>query len=273
MADPDDPLVRIAAALERLCPPPLRPADPLAHPAYVWDGQTLAPARHFAPLPLGLLLGVDTQKAALLATLARLGAGQASHDVLLWGAKGSGKSALVKSAVASVQAKCGALALVDVAADAMSGLPRLFAQLDGAGRGFAVFLDDLGFDTPGEARALRSLLEGGAEARPANVRLVVTANRRHLLPRDPGAESAAANPRDAADDALALADRFGLSLGFPVIDQDMYLAIIASYAAHHALAFDAGDALLWARQRGSRSGRVAWHYVVELAGRAGQSLG
>ncbi len=273
MADLEDPLHRIAAALERLSPPPPAPADPLADAAYVWRGHRLCAARGFAPLGLDLLLGVEAQKAALLENLARLGAGRASHDVLLWGARGSGKSALVKSAVAAVQAAGGALALVDVATDAVPGLPRLFAQLAGVARGFAVFIDDLGFETPGAARVLRSVLEGGAEARPANVRLIVTANRRHLVPRDLGAESAAANPRDASDDALALADRFGLSLGFAVIDQDMYLAIVAGYAARHALAFDAADALLWARQRGSRSGRVAWHYVVELAGRAGRSLG
>lgn len=273
MVDPEDPLHRIAAALERLSPPPASPADPLASAAYVWRGHGLVAARDFAPLALDLLLGVDVQKAALLQNLGRLGAGQASHDVLLWGARGSGKSALVKSTVAAAQAAGGALALVDVAGDAVPALPRLFTQLAGVARGFAVFLDDLGFETPAEARALRSLLEGGAEARPANVRLVVTANRRHLVPRDLDAEAAAANPRDASDDALALADRFGLSLGFPVIDQEIYLAIVAGYAVHHGLAFDAADALLWARQRGGRSGRIAWHYVVEVAGRAGRMLG
>lgn len=273
MDDLPNALLRIAQALERLSPPPAAPADPLAHPAYVWTGGALCVARHFAPLPLDLLLGVDAQKAALLGNFTRLGAGYACHDALLWGARGTGKSALVKAVVAKVQAAGGALALVDVASDALGGLPRLFDALAGIKRGFAVFLDDLGFDRPGEARVLRSLLDGGAQARPGNVRLIVTANRRHLLPRDLAEEQAAANPRDAADDTLALADRFGLSLGFPVVDQETYLAIVAGYAAHHGLAFDTDDALLWARQRGSRSGRVAWAYVVELAGRSGRALG
>lgn len=273
MADPHDPIARIAAALERLSPPPPAIADPLAHPAYGWRGDALLPARSFRPQPIALLGGIEAQKAQLLATLTRLGRGQASHDVLLWGARGSGKSALVKSAVAAVQADGGALALIDCAADRLAGLPRLFDLLAPVARGFALFIDDLGFETPGAARLLRSLLDGGAEGRPANMRLFVTANRRHLVPRTAADEAEAVNPRDAADDALALADRFGLSLGFPVIDQETYLAIVAGYAGHHGLAFDADDALLWARQRGSRSGRVAWQYVVEIAGRAGRALG
>ena len=140
-------------------------------------------------------------------------------------------------------------------------------------RAFAIFIDDLGFeDGGGGARALRSLLEGGAEARPGNARLIVTSNRRHLLPRDIAEQASAINPRDAVDDQLALADRFGLSLGFHVLDQDGYLAIVAGYAARHGLPFDAGDAVQWAARRGSRSGRVAWQYTIEVAGREGRAL-
>jgi hypothetical protein len=280
-----DPLDRIAAALERLSPPPPPAADPLAHPAYVWRGGVLAAARGFAPLPLDRLLGIERQKAALLGNLRRLAKGHAAQDVLLWGARGTGKSALVKSAVAAVQAEGGELALVEVAD--LAALPVLFAMLGGVRRGFAVFVDDLGVDAPGEARALRSMLEGGAEPRPANVRLLVTANRRHLQPRDIAEQGVAAshgsgagsqgepraiNPRDAADDHLALADRFGLSLGFHALDQEGYLAIVRGYADDHGLAFEADEAVRWATQRGSRSGRVAWQYVVDLAGRAGQAL-
>lgn len=265
-----DALERIAAALERLAPPQPPPADPAAHPAYLWRGGTLVAARHFAPLPLDALLGIDRQKAALLANIDRLAAGHAAQDVLLWGARGTGKSALVKSAVAAVQAAGGALGLIEVAD--LADLPALFALVAPVPRAFALFADDISFDSAAEARVLRSLLEGGAEARPNNARLIVTSNRRHLLPRDMAEQESAINPRDAVDDQLALADRFGLSLGFHVLDQDGYLAIVAGYAARRVLPFDPADAVQWATQRGSRSGRVAWQYIVDLAGREGRAL-
>jgi predicted AAA+ superfamily ATPase len=264
-----DAAERIAAALERLAPPPPPAADPLSHPAYVWRDGALVAARAFAPLPLDALSGIDMQKAALTENLRRLAAGHAAQDALLWGARGTGKSALVKAAVGAVQAEGGALALIEVAADRLASLPRLFDTVAPVARGFALFIDDLGFDAAADARTLRSLLEGGAEARPPNMRLVVTSNRRHLVARDIAEQQSAINPRDAVDDQMALADRFGLSLGFHVVDQDGYLAIVAGYAARLGLPFDAADALRWSAARGSRSGRVAWHYVVELAGRAG----
>lgn len=269
----NDPLDRIASALERLAPPAPSAADPLAHPAYVWRGTTLGAARAFAPLPIDRLRGIDEQKATLLANLSRLAAGAAAHDALLWGARGTGKSALVKSAVGAVQAGGGALALVEVAAHGLDTLPALFAQLAPLPRAFAIFVDDLGFDAASDARALRSMLEGGAEARPDNARLIVTSNRRHLVPRDIAEQASAINPRDAVDDNLALADRFGLSLGFHVVDQPGYLAIVEGYAAAHDLPFDPADAVGFATRRGGRSGRVAWHYIVDLAGRHGKTLG
>ncbi|RMB52052.1 hypothetical protein C8J44_3079 [Sphingomonas sp. PP-CE-3A-406] len=265
-----DPLDRIAAALERLSPPPPPVADPRANAAYVWRGGALVPVLGFAPLPLDRLVGIDRQKAALLGNLRRLASGFAAQDVLLWGARGTGKSALVKSAVAAIQAESGDLALVEVSD--LTGLPMLFAALAGVDRAFAVFVDDLGFDVPAEARALRSMLEGGSEPRPHNVRLLVTANRRHLAPRDIAEQESAINPRDSADDHLALSDRFGLSLGFHALDQEGYLAIVAGYAAAHDLTFEPADAIGWATRRGSRSGRVAWQFVVDLAGQAGRSL-
>jgi uncharacterized protein len=265
----EDPLARIAAALERIAPARPVAADPLAHPAYVWRDATLQPARRFAPLALALIAGIDAQKSALVDNLRRLARGLPAHDVLLWGARGTGKSALVKAGVGAVQQNGGEIALVEVAGDALVQLPALFADLARAPRAFVLFIDDLGFAEPSEApRLLRSVLEGGAEARPDNVRLHVTANRRHIVPREL-AENDPVNPRDAADDKLALADRFGLSLGFHVVDQPTYLAIVAGYAEAHGLTFDPGDAVTWATQRGARSGRVAWHYVVELAGRQG----
>jgi len=267
-----DPLARIADALERLSPPPAPAADPLAHPAYVWRGASLAATRAFAPLPLAMLHGVEAQRDALLDDFRRLAAGHAAQDVLLWGARGTGKSALVKSALAAVQAEGGNIALVEAATAHLETLPELFALLATAPRSYAIFLDDLGFDAAGDARALRSLLEGGAEARPANARLVVTSNRRHLIPRDIAEQASAINPRDSIDDSLALADRFGLSLGFHAIDQETYVGIVRGYADAHGLAFDPAEAINWATRRGSRSGRVAWQYVVDLAGRSGKSL-
>lgn len=276
-----DPLDRIAAALERLAPPPPPTPDLTAHPAYVWHsgergGGHLSPARAFAPLPLAELVGIDAQKATLLENVRRLAYGLPAHDALLWGARGTGKSALSKSAVAAVQAEDApgnsTLALIEAQADALDTLPALFALIGDVPRAFVIFLDDLGFDAASDGRALRSLLEGGAEARPANARLFVTSNRRHLIPRNIEEQSSAINPRDSIDDNLALADRFGLSLGFHAIDQDTYVAIVRTYARDHGLPFDAAEAINWATRRGSRSGRVAWQYVVDLAGRSGKPL-
>ncbi|WP_404371824.1 ATP-binding protein [Sphingomonas sp. MMS24-J45] len=268
-----DPLLRIAEALERLAPPMAVAADPLAHPAYVWRGAVLEPVRDFRPQPLDRLHGIDTQKAVLLGTVRHLAERAAAHDVLLWGARGSGKSALVKAVAGAVQGEQpGALALVEIVTPRLDTLPTLFAQIADLPRAFLLFLDDLGFDAAADGRALRSMLDGGAEARPANARLVVTSNRRHLVPREMIDQPTAINPGDAADDGLALADRFGLSLGFHVVDQDGYLAIVAGYAQAYDLPFDPAEAVNWATRRGSRSGRVAWHYITDLAGRHGRSL-
>ncbi|ODU19962.1 MAG: ATPase [Sphingomonas sp. SCN 67-18] len=270
----DDILARIAAALERMSPPPPAAADPMVAPAYLWHRGVLAAARDFAPLPLDLLDGIDAQKQAVLGNARRLAAGHAAHDVLLWGARGTGKSALVKSAVGALQAEGAPIALIAVGGDSLDSLPGLFALLSGVPRAFALFVDDIAFEANGpEARLLRSVLEGGPEARPANARLHVTSNRRHIVARDMAEQDSAINPRDVVDDRLALADRFGLSLGFHNVDQAHYLAMIEGYARRYELAFDPADAVQWATGRGSRSGRVAWQYVVELAGRAGRPLG
>ncbi len=272
MTDPIPLLLgRIAAALERQVPPLPDEADLGAHPAYLWQEGRLVTARMFKPLALSMLLGLDRQKSALLVNVERLAKGHAAHDVLLWGARGTGKSALVKGCVASVQERGGNLAIVQVLS--MKVLNDLFERLSQVPRAFILFFDDLGVDAPDEARELRSVLEGGSAVRPSNVRVVATANRRHLQPRDIAEQESAINPRDAVDDHLALADRFGLSLGFHAIDQEGYLAIVRSYTGHNGLPFEAEDALRWATTRGSRSGRVAWQYVVDLAGRHGRALG
>jgi uncharacterized protein len=259
-------LARIASALERIAPPPPPPPRTDAA-AYRWDGRALAEAT-LAAIPLALLTGIDAQKAAFTENLARHAAGAAAHDVLLWGARGMGKSALVKAAAAET-----GVALVELATGDLTALPALFAALSGWPRPVLVFVDDLGFDDDiAAARAFRSVLEGGSSARPPHVRLAVTSNRRHVVSREMEEQASAINPRDVIDDRLALADRFGLSLGFHNCDQETYLAMVAAYAASLSLLFDAQDALAFALQRGSRSGRVAHHYAVELAGRAGRTF-
>lgn len=279
MADQGDPLARIADALERLgahfCPPPPAAAAWLDHPAYVWDGRAARGVARLDAPELRLLQGIEQQKEAISGNVARLAAGHAAHDMLLWGSRGMGKSALVRASVlAASKAHPGAIALVQVAPDALSSLSGLFAMLGRVDRQFLVFIDDLGFeegDLSGP-RALRSWLEGGVEARPANVRLAVTSNRRAIVGRSLGEQDDPINPRDVVDDKLALADRFGLSIGFHACSQDDYLAIISGYAAELGLSFEVGDALEWSKRRGSRSGRIAWHYVNELAGRVGRRI-
>ena len=273
--DQTDSLARIATALERLVPPGPTPVDWLATPAYVHDRNgTRAIARLEAPA-LALLRGIDAQKQTVTGNVTRLAAGHAAHDMLLWGARGMGKSALLRAAIRAEQAIApAAIAMVQVAPDALSGLSGLFAQLAAQNRRFLVFIDDLGFeDSDGEGpRLLRSWLEGGVEARPGNVRLAVTSNRRAIVARHASEQDDPINPRDVVDDRLALADRFGLSIGFHTCSQDDYLAIITGYVETFGLGFDPADALEWSRRRGARSGRVAWHYVTELAGRAGVAL-
>ncbi|MBJ7377598.1 MULTISPECIES: ATP-binding protein [Sphingobium] len=267
-------LIRIAEALERLAPPPPSCADLAAFPAYVWDGRAIHAVEAFAPVDYALLTGIDAQKGALLDNSRRHAAGHAAHDVLLWGARGTGKSAAVASVVGLLQAEGQDIALMQCAIDELASLPALFALLRGTTRPFILFLDDLGFEEQGvgDARALRSLLQGGTAARPANVRLYVTSNRRHIVPRHLSEQDDPINPRDVVDDKMALSDRFGLSLGFHALDQDAYVAIVGGYAAKLDLAFDPLEAIQWATQRGSRSGRVAWQYVVDLAGRNGLSV-
>ena len=274
MSDTGSMLARIAAALEAMVPGAGGSTDWLAAPAYIWDGSARAVHAISAP-PLDLLKGIDAQKERVTANITRLAAGHAAHDMLLWGARGMGKSALLRAAVAAAQAdQPGALALVQITPDALGSLAALFATLGQIERRFLVFIDDLGFedgDSTGP-RALRSWLEGGVEARPDNVRLAVTSNRRAIVPRHLSEQDDPVNPRDAVDDQLALADRFGLSLGFHACGQDDYLAIVAGYAAAHGLDWSEADALEWAKRRGARSGRVAWQFVTELAGTAGRPL-
>jgi predicted AAA+ superfamily ATPase len=273
-----DPLIRIAAALDRLAPSPAS-VDPGACHWFVWNASGLAQAPPPRTTPLELYAGVDTQKTTLFENSRRHAKGLPAHDVLLWGSRGMGKSSMVRAVHAALVGAGHDIALVQVAQPDLDSLPQLFSRLAAVDRRFTIFLDDLSLD--GEAgaaaanmHALRSLLDGGVMARPDHLRLAVTSNRRNLVPHriadDDGGD---ANPRDAADDRLALADRFGLRLGFHACDQPTYLAICANYARAHGLAFDAAAALTWAAGRGARSGRVAWQFTVETAGAAGVHLG
>ncbi|WP_073974509.1 DUF815 domain-containing protein [Erythrobacter donghaensis] len=265
-------LERIAAALERLAPVAAPPTDWLALPDIGGMGERARTVPVLDALPLEALHGIEAQKVGLRNLCARLASGAAAHDALLWGARGMGKSALVRACVADVQRETQNLALVQLAPGTLPTFPALIAELAGVSRAFLLFIDDLGFGAEARAEmlALRSLLEGGIAPRPPHIRLVVTANRRGIVERQD--TSGAIHERDERDDALALADRFGLSLGFHPADKDTYLAILGAYLAPLGLGFDAEEAMAFAIQRGNRSGRTALQFATELAGRAGKRL-
>lgn len=265
---------RIAAALERIAPPAPRPADWSRAPAYRWDGKAAHPVERIDALPLETLRGVDEQKRALMDNLTRLADGAAAHDVLLWGARGMGKSALIRACVAALEeATPGRIALVQLAPGSLVGFPALVEELAQQDRAVLLFIDDLGFGPEGRSDmlALRSLLDGGVVARPPHLRIASTSNRRAIVRREE-AEAGALHERDERDDALALADRFGLTLAFHPADRETYLDILRGYTEPAGLVFDEEEALAFAIQRGNRSGRTALQFATELAGRAGKTL-
>lgn len=259
-------LARIAEALARLAPPPDPPLpDPLP-PVLAFEDGRLRPVAAPEPPPLSLFRGVEAQKRALAANLAALAAGRPAHDMLLWGARGCGKSALVRST-----ARARGLPLVEVPGHAIARLGALFDRLAAVAQPVLVFLDDLAFapaaDGGRELRLLRALLDGGVRARPPKVRLAVTSNHRHLVVRGPG-DGEARHARDAAEDALALVDRFGLVLGFHPPDEATFLEMCRAHCEAAGLPLDPDDARAFALARGGRSGRTAFHYRVELSVRA-----
>ena len=267
-------LERIAAALERMAPPVIPQTDWMSAPAFTWDGESGVRIDHLEALALETLRGVDDQKAAVTSNIERLAMGAAAHDMLLWGARGMGKSALIRSAVAATQSKSpGAVRLIQVASAAAASIPALLRQLADTSGAYVLLFDDLGFgpDQSAQVLALRSLLDGGLTARPARVRIAVTSNRRAIVNRDTG-EAEALHERDARDDALALADRFGLTLGFHPCDTETYLEILRAYTEPLGLDVDEEEALAWAISRGNRSGRTALQYATELAGRVGVAI-
>lgn len=275
MADQGDPLARIANALEQMAPARQRAVDWASHPGYAWHQGRVRPVAQLDALPLDRLKGIDRQKQAMAENIRRHAQTHAAHDMLLWGARGTGKSALLRAAVAAAAAEFpGTIALIQIDSASLVELPDLFAAIAQIPRQFVVYLDDLAFDHADDAmlRDLRSALDGGLAPRPGNIRLAVTSNHRSILARGDQDQAGPLNQRDWMDDSLALADRFGLRLGFHPCDQDDYLAIVAAHATAHGLNFDRAAAIEWAAQRGQRSGRTAWQFVVELAGQAGKAI-
>lgn len=278
------PLVRrLAEALERLAPPVPLAADLETGDAFVWHGdeQRLAPVAEVSRIDLALLRGIDGQRDLLLENTRRFASGLPANNALLWGARGTGKSSLVKAVHAAVNAVTpGALALVEIHREDIAGLPRLLEQLRASPRRCLLFCDDLSFDADDTSyKSLKGVLEGGIEGRPANVVFYATSNRRHLMPRDmiENERSSGINPSEAIEEKVSLSDRFGLWLGFHHMDQDTYFDICAAYAGHFGLDIPRpqleAEALEWSMGRGARSGRVAWQFIQDLAGRLGKGLG
>ena len=278
-----EPLLRrIADALERLSPAAHPTPDLDAADAFVWhaDGW-LEPVLCVNRVPLALLKGVDRARDILLDNTRRFARGLPANNALLWGARGMGKSSLVKSVHEAVMAETGgALKLIEIHREDIASLPRLLPMLRGADqRRFVVFCDDLSFDGQDDTyKSLKALLEGGIEGRPENVLFYATSNRRHLMPRDmiENERSTAINPAEAVDEKVSLSDRFGLWLGFHSCDQDTYFAIVEAYAERFGLTLGRAalhrDANEWSVTRGARSGRVAWQFIQDLAGRLGKPL-
>jgi len=275
-------LARIADALDRLAPSPSVPADLAAADAFLWhaDGKRLSPVPVVARVELMLLVGIDRQAGLLLENTRRFANGFPANNALLWGARGMGKSSLIKAAHATVNAEAeGTLALVEIHRDDIGSLPSLLELLRPQDRRALIFVDDLSFDSEDASyKSLKAVLEGGIEGRPPNVLFYATSNRRHLLSRDmiENERSTAINPGEAVEEKVSLSDRFGLWLGFHACDQATYLAMVETYARHFGLAVDAealkAEANAWSVTRGARSGRVAWQFIQDLAGRLGKTL-
>jgi predicted AAA+ superfamily ATPase len=277
-ADAYRPLLeRIADALERLSPPPVRTARFETADAFVWmaDSLSFEAVPEVSRVPLRLLKGIDRTAGILLDNTRRFAAGFPANNALLWGARGMGKSSLVKAAHADVAGADGGIKLIEIHREDIASLPKCLALLKAAAPlKFIVFCDDLSFDHDDTSyKSLKAVLDGGIEGRPKNVLFYATSNRRHLMPRDmiDNERATAINPGEATEEKVSLSDRFGLWLGFHNASQDDYLAMVRAYVDHFGIKLSGreleADALEWATTRGARSGRVAWQYVQDLAGR------
>ena len=274
--------------MERLSPPLAAAPDFAAAEAFIWQAspESFLPVTHVNRVPLGLLKGIDRASDQLVANTERFARGLPANNALLWGARGMGKSSLVKAAHADVRQrlKLGAkgkpdLKLVEIHREDIASLPHCLGHMRRSPHRFIVFCDDLSFDRDDTSyKSLKAVLEGGIEGRPANVLFYATSNRRHLMPRDmvDNERATAINPGEAVEEKVSLSDRFGLWLGFHNGTQDEYLDMVRAYASHHGLnvadATLVAEALEWSITRGGRSGRVAWQFIQDLAGRLGQTL-
>ena len=278
-------LSRIAEALDRLAPPAPAGADINTAEAYVWHatGHRLEAVPKVNRVNIELLKGVDHQKETLVENTRRFAKGLPANNALLWGSRGAGKSSIVKAVHAHVNREMGGppgpLALVEIHREDIPSLPALLSRIRENRRRFVVFCDDLSFDGQDAAyKSLKAVLEGGIEGRPENVVFYATSNRRHLMPRDmiENERSTAINPSEAVEEKVSLSDRFGLWLGFHNADQDTFFAMIEGYAEYYKLGVPVEtlrkQAVEWSVTRGSRSGRVAWQFVQEVAGQLGKKL-
>ncbi|OCX66504.1 AAA family ATPase [Thioclava sp. SK-1] len=277
-----DALERIAQALERLAPAPLPAPDFSGATAFAWrtGPDRLDPIMTVAHVDLTLLLGIDRSRDTLMANTLQFAKGAAANNALLWGARGMGKSSLVKAAHAAAVQQGLPLKLIELSRDDLPSVGRLLNHLRAASNiRFVLFCDDLSFDhDDAHYKSLKAVLDGGIEGRPANVILYATSNRRHLMPRDmiENEQSTAISPGEAVEEKVSLSDRFGLWLGFHPCSQDDYLAMVHGYCDAYGLDIDTAqlraEAIEWQATRGSRSGRVAWQFFVDLASRRGLSL-
>ena len=275
-------LARIAEALERLSPPVSTEAHLDAADAFVWraEGMLLEPISKVSKVDYGLLKGIGHQSNILLENTTNFATGLPANNALLWGARGTGKSSLVKAVHAKVNSEItNPLVLVEIHREDIPSLPQLLSILRNSDRRCILFCDDLSFDGNDAAyKSLKAVLEGGIEGRPDNVVFYATSNRRHLMPRDmiENERSTAINPSEAIEEKVSLSDRFGLWLGFHNCDQKTYFNIVDGYVEHYGLDLAAEElhaqANEWAVTRGSRSGRTAWQFIQDLAGRLGKRL-
>ena len=275
-------LGRIADALDRLAPPPPRVTALDEADAFVWHAQPegLEPVTRVNRVEVDLLKGIERQRDILLDNTRRFAQGLPANNALLWGARGTGKSSLVKAVHAAINVeRPGALALVEIHREDIPTLPRLLGLLRASARRVLLFCDDLSFEAADESyKSLKAVLEGGVEGRPDNVVFYATSNRRHLMSREmiENERATAIQPGEATEEKVSLSDRFGLWLGFHNLDQATFFAIVEGYAAAYRLPLAIeqlrAEALEWSMTRGSRSGRVAWQFIQDLAGRLGKSL-
>jgi predicted AAA+ superfamily ATPase len=274
-----DLAARIAEALERLAPPPPPPLDLTEADAFVWypSPARLAPVAKISRVDISLLQGVERQKAILVENTLRFARGLPANNAMLWGARGMGKSSLVKATHAIANAEVpGCLALIEIHREDIRSLPDLLNVLRTESRRCLILCDDLSFEKEdADYKALKSVLDGGIEGRPENVLFYATSNRRHLMPRDmiENERSTAINPSEATEEKVSLSDRFGLWIGFHNCDQPTFFAMIDGYAAAMGLPIGQEElhaqAVEWSVTRGGRSGRVAWQFIQDLAGRLG----